>query len=415
MSYSKSVFFIPVWFDQFKPFTKLLSETGYWETTDSKKVWAGYLFRYASDINRDPDLFASFTLKDTSALNVYMFREELGLEQTPTVDEVRFSCFSTGVGFMEFWVSYPDFGVDEIANFSYMFKKATSKCNRQLPNGQRALYDVARDLLPRDWQAVLFFSTSARFKYECNCFHFLHIDEKIPDSTELKSTVYRLSRSYRNNMPASVESAYDMMYEAGIGDYWGGCSEGLANIVYHAPGSTDEKSDYYLHNLKPQRLQTDYYFMYLLLLNQKYAAIEYIRLVSQSLDSSTKYVENLNKRIIQLKNTFSFNVISDDSIVQNIYSKMYAVLEIRNLLEDVIENEKQMEFLQKAKHMNDDRLSNKYLLGISILSLFSALIDSASFFDRVDGIRPISTVLSLICVLIILVLCITWAIKSVRK
>ena len=116
-----------------------------------------------------------------------------------------------------------------------------------------------------------------------------------------------------------------------------------------------------------------------------------------------------------LKNAFSFNVISDDSIVQNIYSKMYTVLDIRNLLEDVIENEKQLEFLQKAKHINDDRLSNKYLLGISILSLFSALIDSASFFDRVNSIQPISTMLSLICVLSILALCIVWAVKSVRK
>ena len=74
-----------------------------------------------------------------------------------------------------------------------------------------------------------------------------------------------------------------------------------------------------------------------------------------------------------------------------------------------------MEFLQKAKHMNDDRLSNKYLMGISILSLFSALIDSASYFDRWEGIRPISSLLSIGCVLVILLLCILWAIKSVRK
>ena len=216
-------------------------------------------------------------------------------------------------------------------------------------------------------------------------------------------------------MPVTGESAYDMMYEAGSGDYWSGCSEGLSNIVYDSEHARDGKKDYYLHSLKLQRLQTDYYFMYLLLLNQKYSAVEYIKMVSQSLDGSTKYVEMLNRRIVQLKNTFSFNVISDDSIVQNIYSKMFSVLEIHNLLEDVIENEKQMELLQKAKHMKDDRLSNKYLFGISILSLFSALIDSASFFDRMESIRPVSTMLSLGCVLVILILCVVWAVKSVQK
>lgn len=413
MSYSKSIFFLPVWFDQFKPFTQAVAENALWEVTDSKKVWAGYLFRYASDINRKKELFASFTLKDPSELNVYMFQEELHGENVPVIKEVRLSCFSTGVGFMEFWVSYSDMTVDEIANFSYMFKKATSKCKKELPNQQRALYDVACALLPKESRAILFFSASARFKYECNCFHFLHLDQEIPEPSTLQATLYRLSRSYRSNMPAAAESAYDIMYEAGSGDYWSGCSEGLANIVYD--DQHDEKNDYYLHSLKLQRLQTDYYFMYLLLLNQKYSAVEYIKMVSHSLDVTTKDVEALNRRIVQLKNTFSFNVISDDSVVQNIYSKMFAVLEIRNLLEDVIENEKQMEFLQKAKHMKDDRLSNKYLFGISILSLFSALIDSASFFDRVEEVRPISTVLSLVCVLIILVLCIVWSVKSVQK
>lgn len=415
MSYAKSVFFIPMWFDQLGPFAQALADHELWEPTDSKKVWARYLFRYASDLNSNKALFTSFTLKDPSSVNVYMFREELATTNAPTLEEVRISCFSTGVGFMEFWVSYEEMGVDEIANFSYMFKKATSKCNRELPNQQRALYDVAHDLLPAEPRAVLFFSVSARFKYECNCFHFLHLDQEIPEPSVLKATLYRLSRSYREHMPTAFESNYDMMYEAGNGDYWCGCPEGLANVVYDFRHSRDQKSDYYLHTLKPQCLQTDYYFMYLLLLNQKYSSVEYIRMVSQSLDGNTKEVESLNRRIVQLKNTFSFNVISDDSVIQNIYSKMFSVLEIRNLLADVIENEKQMELIQNAKHMKDDRLSNKYLFGISILSLFSALIDSASFFDRVDGVRPISTALSLVCVLVILVLCIIWSVKSVQK
>ena len=131
MSYSKSIFFIPVWFDQFKPFTKAVSGSELWEPTESKKVWAGYLFRYASDLNRNKELFASFTLKDPASLNVYMFREEMAVENIPAVEQVRLSCFSTGVGFMEFWVSYSGLSVEQIADFSYMFKKATSKCRKE--------------------------------------------------------------------------------------------------------------------------------------------------------------------------------------------------------------------------------------------------------------------------------------------
>ena len=415
MSYSKSIFFIPIWFDQLKPFVKAMHSDPLWEQTDSKKVWAAYLFRYAAEINRNAELFASFTLKDPSSLNVYMFLEELGFSEMPKIEEVRCSSFATGVGFLEFWVSYPGLSVEQIANFSYMFKKATSKCKADLSDGKRALYDVAQDLLPQEPKTVMFFSTSARFKYECNCFHFVHLNEQTPDEDMLRATLYRLSRSYRNDMPISVDSAYDMFYEVSRGDYWMGSPEGLVNVVYDEQHHSSGKSDYYLHTLKPQRLQTDYYFMYLLLLNQKHTSVEYIRMVSQSLSGKMKDVEKFNRRIVLLKNTFSFNVISDDSVVQNIYSRMYTVLEIRNLLEDVIENEKQMEMLQKAKQIYDDRLSNKYLLGISILSMFSALIDSASFFDRLSAIQQISTALSLFCVLLILLICILWAFRSVRK
>lgn len=415
MSYSKSIFFIPVWFDQFKPFMNALENTGQWMPTDPQKFWVGYLFRYAADLTGNKDLFASFTLKDPASPGVYMFGEELQTEDPPVLEEVRFSCFATGVGFLEFWVSYAGWTAEQISNFSYMFKKATSKCNKSLPEGQRALYDAALRLVPVNTNAIPFFSASARFKYECNCFHFLHLDQPVPETATLQSSVYRLSRSYRNDMPSPAESAYDVIYETGDGDYWGCCTEGLANIVYdiHDPGN--EKRHYYLHNLKPQCLQTDYYFAYLLLLNQKYTAVEYIRIISQSLSGSSRDTENLNRRIILLKNTFSFNVISDDSIVQNVYAKMCTVLEIRNLLENVIENEKQLELLQKSKHMNADRLSNKYLLGISILSLFSALIDAASYFDRVNGIRSFSTLLSFVCVLLISVICVIWVFHSKRE
>lgn len=130
VSYSKSIFFIPVWFDHFKPFVKSVSTCPLWKPTDSKKVWACYLFRYASDLNRNKDHFASFTLLDPSAINVYMFEDELAKQ--PLIEEVRLSCFSTGVGFMEFWVSHSGFSVDEVTDFAYMFKKATSKYKKRI-------------------------------------------------------------------------------------------------------------------------------------------------------------------------------------------------------------------------------------------------------------------------------------------
>ncbi|MBE6774267.1 MAG: hypothetical protein E7544_08610 [Ruminococcaceae bacterium] len=415
MSYAKTVFFIPVWFDNFKKFTDKMDKSSIWNCTEKEKISPSYLFHYATNIAKDSDLFKSYSLKNLSTLNVYMYGEEVAFEEAPSIEEVRFSCFSTGVGFIEFWVSYRETSLEKIANFSYLFKKATKTSEKALEYNRKPLCDVAKALLPDGTDCRLFFSSSAEFKYECNCFHFVHRDCSVPGNEELADSLHRLCRSYKSTMPIAGESTYDVIYEAGTADYWCGSTEGLANVLYDFESGNDGSSDYYLHTIKPIHLNVDYYFLYLLLLNQKYSAIQYIYMVSRVINKPSKDIENLNRRIIQLKNVFSFNIISDDMHFQNIYSKMFSILEIKNLLADVIENENQIEYLQRSKHANDDRMSNKYLFGISMLSLFSALIDAACYFDRIETIRPISTFLSLVSVSLVLALCVAWGFNSIKK
>lgn len=415
MSYAKTVFFIPVWFDDFEKISKKTVNNSIWCCTEKEKVSPSYLYHYASNIAKDSSLFKSYTLRDTSSLNIYMYDEEINFKESPSIEEVRFSCFSTGIGFVEFWVSYSNATLEEISNFAYLFKKATKSKEKARENGKQSLYDVAKSLLPHDMNYQLFFSSSAQFKYECNCFHFIHKNDSIPQKTQLNNTLHHLCRSFKSTMPIITDSKYEMTYEAGAGDYWCGCTEGIVNVLFDFQGKDDDNSDYYLHTIKPIHLSVDYYFLYLLLLNQKFSAIQYIYMVSKVINKPSKDIENLNRRIIQLKNIFAFNVVSDDIHFQNIYSKMFSILEIKSLLADVIENENQIEFLQRSKHAKDDRISNKYLFGISILSLFSALIDAASYFDRINEIKSISTSLSLISVCLILVLCIAWGMHSIKK
>jgi hypothetical protein len=415
MSYAKTVFFIPVWFDDYKKFSKRLDNSSIWGCTDKEKIHASYLFHYASNIAKDSNLFKSYSLKDVASLNVYMYTEETNFSEPPLIEEVRFSCFSTGVGFIEFWVSYPSATLQEISDFAYLFKKSTKPKEKAVKSNKTSLYDTAKSLLPPNANCQLFFSSSSEFKYECNCFHFIHKDECIPEKSQLTTTLHRLSRSYKNTMTVNTNGGYDMVYEASDGDYWCGSTEGIVNVLFDFDPNNEKSVDYYLHTIKPVHLSVDYYFLYLLLLNQKYSAIQYIFMVSKVINMPSKNIENLNRRIIELKNIFTFNVISDDIHFQNIYSKMFSILEIKNLLADVIENENQIEFLQSNKHAKDDRMSNKYLFGISVLSLFSALIDAATYFDRINSIKPISTFLSLISVSAVLVLCVVWGIRSFRK
>ena len=409
MSYSKSVFFIPVWFDDFSGFTKALAQSPLWSELERDRYTPSYLLNYATSIAENKDLFQLFALKDISALNVYMFEPELKLKNTPEIEQVRFSCFLTGVGFMEFWVNYENLTPEEITDFAYLFKKAAKRCGRTLANNKRALYDVATSLLPQNAPAQLFFTASAPFKYECSFFHFLHLDEAPGDSLQTRSRLCRLSHSYHNSFSISLDNDSDMVYKPSENDHWSGSAEGIVNITYDLdPGN----ADYYLHTIKPSHLSVDYYFLYLLLLNQRFTSIQYIQKISLLYGKSQQEIEQLNKRIIALKTVFSFNVISDDRIFQNVYSKMYRLLEIEHLLADILDNEGQMELLQKASSAKAEKLSSHFLFGISILSLFSAMIDASSYFDRIDYLQPISTILGFACVCATVVLCVIWLIKG---
>ena len=57
MSYSKSVYFIPFWFNDFTAFTdKLSKEKLLWEHVDSKQFCPRYLFNYAERIAKNKSL-----------------------------------------------------------------------------------------------------------------------------------------------------------------------------------------------------------------------------------------------------------------------------------------------------------------------------------------------------------------------
>ena len=124
MSYSKSIFFVPVWFNDFKQFTGEIDKMDAWESADYTKLWVKYLYPYASSLSkterrnklgesqkpkksnkiptvekRKEDVFAHYIIKDLSAAQPYMYEDVLQLQGKVTLEEVRFSCFATGVAF----------------------------------------------------------------------------------------------------------------------------------------------------------------------------------------------------------------------------------------------------------------------------------------------------------------------------
>ena len=118
--------------------------------------------------------------------------------------------------------------------------------------------------------------------------------------------------------------------------------------------------------------------------------------------------EKLNVKIFQLKTVFSFSVVSDDQLYQNLYSKMYGLLDIDRLLADIHDNEAQVETLQNHELLENEKMTSRFLFGLSLLSLFSVLVDAAGYFDRISILAKIATPLSFGCMLSIIVFYFVW-------
>lgn len=405
---NRTIFFIPVWFDGFDSFCSKLDKSELWYATPEKELEVNYLLNYVSAIAKNKSFFRSFTLKEPQRLEICMFKEKLKLAELPEVERVRFSCFGTGVGFMEFYIRYPDCMTPlEIADFAYYFKKSTKARIKH-----RSLYEIACKLLPERSSATLFFTNSADFKKECLCYHMVCIGDNYGRREDMSDILYLLRRSYSRKFQSEhsdedVDNGdYDMMYSVYSYDRWAGSQSGIVNVVSL---TGDEDTDLFINTYKVIHLTNDYYFLYLLLLNQRFSAIQYIAQIATADDLKSKQLEELNKRIIKLKTTYSFNVVSDDQFFQNVYSKMYRILDIDRLLEDIRDNKDQMEILQAKNSERYEKNANKILFVISLLTLFSALVDAVDFFGHWPGLQLFSTYLGTFCVLVIVFGSLLWS------
>lgn len=377
-----SFFLIPVWFDDFAAFTSALKTSGRWIPVQEKRP--SYLLAYVERLSENPEEFQSFWLNSLPQTPIYMYEDYVALPRTPELTGIRFSCFGTGVGFLEFRVRYQDLTPEQITNFSYRFKKASPV---RVPDGKRNLYDTALSLMPPKTEATLFFTGTAAFKRECLCYHMLYLDAWTYNPNQL----IRLRRSYSTDFtPPHTDSDYDMVYEPYAHEHWGGSQEGLAAII---TPTGDPRTDRFYQTFKYEHLTIDYHFLYLLLLNQRYSAIAYISRIAQC--KTQAEAEKLSLRIATLRTGYSFNVISDDLLFQNIYTKLYKILDIHRLLQDLQEGETQTALLRSSESARREKWLANLLAALSGLTLFSALIDAASFFDRFPVLEAISTWLSI--------------------
>jgi uncharacterized membrane protein (DUF485 family) len=400
-----TVFIAPICYQDMDTFTAALHTDDRWSQIHSEELATAYLVSYAQCLLTDQKRYRGYWLRMPDRLDVCMFNKT-GVH----IAQVRLSCFGTGTGFMEFFVHYDGaMTVEDIADFSYLFKKASRADSPSRDThgwkGQ-SLYDTILELLPKNSVCQPFFTSTAAFKRECYCFHAI---KTVPEAVTAEH-LSLLKRSYSTDFQSGTtgDSRYDMTYVPYLYDMWGGSQEALVNLCY-APENPQTKR--FIEDYKYGQLMNDYLFCYLLLLDQRFSMIRHIQQIAQVDEPTAKQMQQINEAIVRLKTGYAFRVISGDMIYQNVYSRMYDILDVDHLMEDVQDSEAQLAMIRDIRALQVERDTNHVLSAISLLSLFSALIDAASYFDRFGVLGQLSTLLSLGCVVAIGTFCIAWIIR----
>ena len=375
-----------------------------WKAFKEEKRRCNYLFDYVSRIIDSDSSCRIYRYATPEDLPIYLFEhyERLALSEIPSVDEILFYVFETGVAFLELKISYGDMPVNEIINFAYYFKSSNraEKTKYGKREGQKSLYEVTGDILPEEESGTKhFFVNRSRLKYQLMCFHMVKAD--YGNEFERNQLLFRLKRSYTESFvyeEGNDFGHYDMTYAPYEYMAFGGCQEGFA-AVCHDTGIAG--TDYFINEIFYNQLVSDYHYLYLVLLNQRFSEMKYIEEIACSEDTK-ELVEQISKKIIHLKTRYSFHVVSDDYIYQNIYSKMYEILDIDKLFLDIEENGDRLALVQNNDSVETEKENNRFLMCISLLAVFSALVDLASYLDRMSFATLVSTVVSAVGVLAVI-------------
>lgn len=397
-----SVFIIPVLLDSFREKKRKFSGDARWRRLTAEELGTDYLMRYANRIAVDEACSASFVYLPLAEkpLSLRVGRETgEGAEQTKArndkyeacvhPEELRLTLFDTGIGFAELQVLYDGLSPEEIVDFIYDFKKVY-KTESDMAES-RSFIGMVRESLGAGCTPFFYNPVNAgrlAFKNECLGFHALRFSESEIAPEEIAPLLFRLRHGYAAGFAYQEnEEVYDFTYSPYAYDFWSGCQEGLANVV-----RLDEGKNAFIDRYKYRQLMRDYRFMYLILLNQRFTAIRYIEKISVGTDTD---LDDVAGNIVKLKTVYSFRVISGDMLYQNIYRKMYHLLEIDELLVDLQDNEEKVSLYHKNAMEQSNDNATRMLLIISILSVFSCLIDAASYFELFQVFAGVAKWLSL--------------------
>lgn len=419
-----SYFFIPFLFkkrDDFAPLIEAINESDSWEQVHDEIV---YMLKYVADKfdshNRETCQCFHYMLKELS-------REKFGLATendwfTTTkhtfndqdenilfkILNVQIYCFSTTVGIIAFKVYLEKDDPFWVSNAQYHLKKVSrEKVSFMDSMESTTMLDISKQLLSEfeTISEITFFYYANPSTERANVLTYL----EVAPQESYKKELFYLRRCYSDGYVYTEDRKLDEneIYISSKDIVWGISPEAAVCLVAPSYGREEFLSGKFYTNFNEQ-----YLFMYVLLLHQKYALYMFLTKIGIGIYNDLVTLEEYRQELYEFETDFVFSCVTEVPQYQNLYDRMTDAFSLKKMYEDVHEplislSEIRRETAESEQKVRDDNV-NKALLMLSILSFFSALVDSFDFVEAFFG-----WFLGGLCVRIIQVCCIVGIVVTV--
>lgn len=339
-----------------------------WEETDlSLRYMYRYITNKLSGSNDESRCYFHFSCKEEFVKKELSFTPYFG-----QADKLEFSTvsmetflFGTSVGICAIGVEYPFNDALRIARANFFLK--LESCLLDHGDKKIKFVDLLLESLPNLSSLIEPFFYFNEKKRMNTMTLVQHREETYSD---YQKELFYLRNSYRESYPYQKMEDDPQIFSLNPDVRWGISLEGIACVVNPLGG--DER---FYQEWFPNNFRTEYLFMYVWLLHQKYALYSFLLNVETEMDLTT--LEEYKKKLYEFQTTYVYSCITEVPQYQYLYDKIYEVLGLQAMYQDV---EEPLIRLSEMKKKNQEKATEKRLNILSALCIFSALLDGSDLF-----------------------------------
>ncbi len=328
------------------------------------------------------------------------------------LSEFRMIYFSTGMGFISVEVLYPEDNIDLITDFSFCFSNIfTNEHDDGLRENNLVFcagdntFSVKKSLhnmlcIDKHKENLKLFPSTSRNRLLV--YHSVIVDDKTDNDN---NRIYRLCRALHTNAYRDDKESINTISSFG-GQLWGILPNGVVSLA-HVNGDNKD----FLEKIHCRNVRGDYYSIYILSLHERELLLEdnYKAVHNRN---NTKNLISMKPHLLEMDILYRFNTVSIEPSYQKFYEELCDKFKLSSLRDDISEVIENVE-----RYMNDykSRKTNMLLSAISVLAVFSILIDAISLADRIKNGNPFGIIHWSVLAVILIGVSIPIIVSIIRK